>query len=224
MFREWNHIVFPQTAAGILTPLLMAFACGYFVNWLYRTTHKSPGYSQNFAYSLVLLAMITAVVIAVIGSNLARAFGLVGALSIIRFRTAIKEPMDIMYVFFSLAVGMAAGVGYYKMAVIGTTFIGFVLCVFSHSGANLTFRREYLLQFSYIPEEAEVEPLYRPILEKFSRRFEVVNIKAIKETGTTEYSFYIQIHDREDGNKLVQALQENRGIDHINLYFEEENY
>jgi uncharacterized membrane protein YhiD involved in acid resistance len=224
MFREWNHVVFPQTAAGILTPLFMALACGYFVTWLYRITHKSPGFSQNFAYSLVLLSMITAVVIAVIGSNLARAFGLVGALSIIRFRTAIKEPMDIMYVFFSLAVGMAAGVGYYKMAVIGTAFIGSVLYVFSQTGAHLTFRREYLLQFSYIPEAQEPVPLYRPILEKFSRRYEVVNIKAVKETGTTELSFYVQIHDREDGNKLVQALQENHRIDNINLYFEEENY
>ncbi len=201
----------------------MALACGYFITWLYRITHKTPGFSQNFAYSLVLLSMITAVVISVIGSNLARAFGLVGALSIIRFRTAIKEPMDIMYVFFSLAVGMAAGVGHYKMAFLGSVFIGSVLYIFSRTGSNLTFRREYLLQFSYAAGD-ETEPAYRPILEKFSRRFEVVNIKAVKETGMTEFSFYVQIHDREDGNKLVQALQENLSIDNINLFYEEENY
>lgn len=223
MFREWSHITFPQTTAGILTPLLMALACGYFITWLYRITHKTAGFSQNFAYSLVLLSMITAVVISVIGSNLARAFGLVGALSIIRFRTAIKEPMDIMYVFFSLAVGMAAGVGHYKMAVIGTAFIGSVLYLFSHTGSNLSFRREYLLQFSYGAGDKN-EPAYRPILEKFSRRFEVVNIKAAKDTGVTELSFYVQIRDREDGNRLVQALQENRKIDNINLFYEEENY
>lgn len=223
MFREWSYINVPQTAVGILTPLMMALACGYFITWLYRITHKTPGFSQNFAYSLALLSMITAVVISVIGSNLARAFGLVGALSIIRFRTAIKEPMDIMYVFFSLAVGMAAGVGQYKMAFLGTAFISSVLYTFSQTGSTLFFRREYLLQFSYAAGDENV-PAYRPVLEKFSRRFEVVNIKAVRETGITELSFYVQIHDREDGNKLVHALQEIPGIDNINLFYEEENY
>jgi len=103
--------LFPVTGFEIITNITVALVCGLFISWLYRHTYKGPGYSITFVNSMVFLAMITAVVILVIGNNLARAFGLVGAMSIIRFRTAVKETQDIVYIFFALSVGMAAGVG-----------------------------------------------------------------------------------------------------------------
>ncbi|MCD4664693.1 MAG: DUF4956 domain-containing protein, partial [Bacteroidales bacterium] len=128
MFNELQNInLFPTTGSTIIINILIALLCGLFIAWLYRKTYKGPGYSIGFLNSIVLLAMITSVVIMVIGNNLARAFGLVGTMSIIRFRTAIKDTQDIVYIFFGLAVGMAAGVGYYKIAIIGTLFIGFIL-------------------------------------------------------------------------------------------------
>ena len=97
--------LFPITATDIVLNIAVALMCGLAIAWLYRNTYRGPGYSIAFVNSIVYLTMITAVVILAIGSNLARAFGLVGAMSIIRFRTAVKETQDIVYIFFSLAVG-----------------------------------------------------------------------------------------------------------------------
>jgi hypothetical protein len=90
--------------------LSVALFAGLILTCLYRITYKGAGYTAGFVGSIILLTLITALVIMVIGNNLARAFGLVGAMSIIRFRTAVKDVMDIVFIFFALAVGMASGV------------------------------------------------------------------------------------------------------------------
>ena len=99
----------------------------FIVPLIYRFTYKGPGYSESF-----FLSVITSLVIMVIGDNLARAFGLVGTLSIIRFRTAIKDTMDIVYIFLGLTIGMAAGIGYHKIAIAGTIMIGLILMLFQN--------------------------------------------------------------------------------------------
>ena len=104
--------------------LATAFACGLLMSWLYRHTYRGTAYSMTFDRSLVTLTIITAIVIAVIGNNLARAFGLVGAMSIVRFRTAVKDAQDLVFIFFSLAVGLASGVGLHILAIGGTLFVG----------------------------------------------------------------------------------------------------
>lgn len=117
----------------VIEGLAVALVCGFLVSLLYRWTCRGPNYSITFVNALPALSMITAIVIMVIGNNLAHAFGLVGALSIIRFRTAIKDIHDIVFIFifFSLAVGIAAGVGLYSTAIIGTIFIGVSILILS---------------------------------------------------------------------------------------------
>src|SRR3990172_4993310 len=118
--------VFSPTLSDIVGSILISLICSFVVSLIYRYTYKGPGYSESFVHSIVFLSVITSLVIMVIGNNLARAFGLVGALSIIRFRTAIKDVIDIVYIFLGLAIGMAAGVGYYKLAFAGTVMISIV--------------------------------------------------------------------------------------------------
>jgi uncharacterized membrane protein YhiD involved in acid resistance len=98
---------------------------------------------------IIVLALITSVVIMVIGNNLARAFGLVGAMSIIRFRTAIKETQDIIFIFFALAIGMASGVGLHALALASTIFIGLILFVLTKTSAASPSKKDFLLQFSF---------------------------------------------------------------------------
>lgn len=93
--------------------------------------------------------MITSVVILVIGNNLARAFGLVGAMSIIRFRTAVRDVQDIVFIFFALSIGMAAGVGLYTVAISGTLIISLAIIMLSVSNFGQSKKREFLLQLSY---------------------------------------------------------------------------
>ena len=105
MFNDINNILqFSISFGQILENLFVAFLCGLIVSYFYRKTYLGPGYLNSFVNAQVILSMITAIVIMIIGNNLARAFGLVGAMSIIRFRTAVKETNDIIFIFFALAL------------------------------------------------------------------------------------------------------------------------
>ncbi|MBU0984715.1 MAG: DUF4956 domain-containing protein [candidate division Zixibacteria bacterium] len=214
---------FPVTWTEILTNITVALLCSLTVAWLYRVTHKGPGYSVNFAHSIVLLAMITSVVIMVIGNNLARAFGLVGAMSIIRFRTAVKETRDIVFIFFGLSVGMAAGVGYHKIAIMGTVFIGLILVLFARMGVSDPTRKEYLLQFMFTPNGSS-NPAYLPILKRHCRKHKVINVQSMTNEDTLELSYYVLLRDEQRDGDFVRELKATDGVSRINLFFDEERF
>ncbi|MEJ2051098.1 MAG: DUF4956 domain-containing protein, partial [Calditrichota bacterium] len=108
MFQNFQNIfTFSLSAGQVIINISVALLCGFIISLFYKWTYRGPNYSSNYVNSIIVLAMITAVVIMVIGNNLARAFGLVGAMSIIRFRTAVKDTQDIVFIFFALAVGLA---------------------------------------------------------------------------------------------------------------------
>jgi len=204
----------------IILNITVALLCGLFISWLYRKTYRGPGYSVSFVHSIVLLSMITAVVIMVIGNNLARAFGLVGAMSIIRFRTAVKETMDIVYIFFGLAVGMAAGVGYHAIAVTGTLFIGAVLFLVSKSGVSAPKQKEYLLQFS-ISRNGNEQAVYQDVLDLYCRQHKVINVKTVGEEDVLELSYYVRFKDKEKNTRFVHDLKQVHGVKDIHLFFDE---
>ncbi|MCK9292376.1 MAG: DUF4956 domain-containing protein [Bacteroidales bacterium] len=125
--------------------MLVALLCGIIIALIYKYTYRGLNYSASFTASLILLTMITTIVIMVIGNNLARAFGMVGAMSIIRFRTAVKDASDIMFIFFSLSIGLAAGVKLYSIAFFGTLIVGGVHLVLNKYNFILPQSREFLL-------------------------------------------------------------------------------
>lgn len=200
--------------------VFVAFLVGLIVSIIYRWTYQGTDYSSTFVNSLIILAMITAVVIMVIGNNLARAFGLVGAMSIIRFRTAVKNTQDIVFIFFSLAVGMAAGVGLHTISVTATIFIGLVMLVLFKSNYAVQNKREFLLQFS-MNEEAE-EASYLPVLQQYCKNHKLINAKTFGDQELMEISFYVQLQKQSEGQQFIKNLNRLSGIDNVNLYFDEE--
>jgi uncharacterized membrane protein YhiD involved in acid resistance len=230
ILEELNHFLLAGSGQ-VLLKVVTAFLCGFFVSLLYRWTHKGPNYSATFVRSLVALSMITTIVIAVIGNNLARAFGLVGALSIIRFRTAIKDMHDIVFIFFALAIGMATGVGMHITAIMGMTFTGIVLLVLSRMNYASPTKCDFVLQFSFTAHDDQ-DPPYMPILEKHCKKHELVNLQSLgRENGSSNgagqamgLSFYIDLHSRGSVGKLVRDLGRVQGVEHINLFFDEEPF
>ncbi len=109
-----------MTFNDVLTVLLSSLAVGFVISLLYIVTHKKTGYTPSYAVTLVMLPAIIAVIIMLIGNNVARAFSLAGAFTIIRFRSAPADPKDITYVFFTLAAGLALGLGFVGYAAIFT--------------------------------------------------------------------------------------------------------
>jgi uncharacterized membrane protein YhiD involved in acid resistance len=205
---------------SFLVNLLVALICGFIISLFYRGSYRGPHYSTSFVQALVVLSMVTALVIMVIGNNLARAFGLVGAMSIIRFRTAVKDTQDIVFIFFSLAAGMAAGVGLKGLAMLGTVLIGSVLILMSRLNYAQPHKRDFLLQFQCDVKDGE--GIYLPVLEKYCRQNKLVNMQSIGTDNQFELSFYIELKKRDKRTDLIRDLNQIPQIDHVRLYMDDD--
>lgn len=223
MFENLQTInVFSPSVSEIFLNLLVSLLCSLVISLIYRFTYRGPGYSESFVNSVVFLSIITALVLMIIGNNIARAFSLVGALSIIRFRTAIKDTVDLVYIFLSLAIGMASGVGYHKLAIVGTGMIGAILIVFSYSRISFFLSNQYMLQFSYPSSETLTNPI-NDILSASCKSFEIINVKSIDLDDTFEYSYYIRLKKNTDPTVLLHDLQKVKGLKSVNLFFDQQN-
>jgi uncharacterized membrane protein YhiD involved in acid resistance len=217
----YTVLQFSLTPGIFIRNLLVALICGISISLFYVWTSKSPNSSRTFIGSLIFMTMIMAVVILVIGNNLARAFGLVGAMSIIRFRTAVKDVQDIVFIFFSLAIGMAAGIGLSMIAFIGTASIGLVILAVSRVQSFSGLQRDYLLQFSYAAASGNDAP-YIPVLQKFCSKHHLLNIKYIDHDSHIELSFYVKFKDQKEKSGFIHALAQINGVHNINIFFDEE--
>ena len=141
----------------IILNLVLAFFLGLLISWVYKKTHKGLSYSQSFMITNIFVTVIVSMVIMIIGNNLARAFALVGALSIIRFRTVVKDTKDTAYIFWSLASGMATGTGSYFLAISGNLIITIIAFVLHKSNFGSIIKSEFILQFRIDSEKSSAQ-------------------------------------------------------------------
>jgi len=201
--------------------LIIALICGFLISLFYRASYQSPYYSATFVQAMVALSMVTALVIMVIGNNLARAFGLVGAMSIIRFRTAVKDTQDIVFIFFSLAAGMAAGVGLKLLALYGTVFIGLILLVLSRSNYARPKKKEFLVQFEC--KLTEGENPYVDIIDQYCKRSRLVNMQSLGEDENFEMSFHVQLREQNKRSDFIRELNRISQVRRVRFYFDEDS-
>ena len=117
------------SVSNLVTTMALSFLLGLFVMVVYRLTYSGPSFSKSFALSLVMLSMVTALAILTVRSNVVLSLGMVGALSIVRFRTAIKDPMDTVFMFWSIVAGIITGAGYVTVAILATLLLGVLFMV-----------------------------------------------------------------------------------------------
>ena len=222
MFEEFQTIdLSPMTVYTVLTNLGVALACGIIIALVYRFIYKGPSYSASYVNSLVLLSLITALVIMVIGNNLARAFGLVGAMSIIRFRTAVRDVQDIVYIFFALAVGMASGVGLHAIAIAGTLVVCLVSVVMVTFNFGAPGKAEYVLQLIYHPSKV-TESRISEILKKYCRGVRLSNLKSQGENDSIEAFYQFSLRRKYKSTELVEEFSGLSDKVRFNLYFDQD--
>ena len=136
------------TLPNVLISLMIAFVLGFVIYFIYKKTYRGVLYSHSFNLSLIMLSMVTTLVIMCISSAPALSLGMVGALSIVRFRTAVKDPMDTVYMFWAIAVGITVGANFILFSIIGTLVIAAVLLLLSFVGSNMG--QNYLLVVHYV--------------------------------------------------------------------------
>lgn len=156
----------------------VAFLIGLFIYAVYKRTFAGVLYSRNFNIGLVVLPMITAVLILTVTSNVVLSLGMVGALSIVRFRAAIKDPLDIIYLFWSIGIGIVCGAGLFPLAIIGSLFIGLALVVLCSRNA---YDNPYLLIVNCLDDETEGR--VTELLGQRVKRFVIKSKSVVAESG-----------------------------------------
>ena len=203
-------------AVDLLLTLLVAFACGQIVAWTYSRTHRGLSYSREFVQSLMLVSMIVALVMLVVGDSLARAFGLVGALAIIRFRTAVRDTRDIAFVFLALVAGIAAGSNHFLTALLGTPAICGVAAWLTMIGFGGRHEIDAFLSFR-LKDGLEAGPPLQSTLRRYCRSFSLVSINAAAGGEGQEHSFQLQLHDAGLCAPLLGALDLLEGVSRVDL-------
>ncbi|MCK4413094.1 MAG: DUF4956 domain-containing protein [Candidatus Eisenbacteria sp.] len=202
--------------------MALAFALGVVIAFVYRRTHRGLNYSVSFASTLVFLPMVTAIVMMVIGNNLARAFGLVGAMSIIRFRTVVKDTRDTVFVFLALAVGMATGCGYHLIGLASTAFVTLAVMVLHLGNFGSVRSQDVLLRFSVSPDERGAM-LYEDAFRQYLKKQSLLNIQTRHEGEILELSYFVRLRAPERAKEFVSALGSVEGIEGISLISMEES-
>lgn len=183
--------------------LILAFAVGLFIFFVYKKTYQGVMYSSGFGVTLVALTMITTVVILAVTSNVVLSLGMVGALSIVRFRTAIKEPLDIAFLFWSIAVGIVLAAGLIPLALVGSLFIGLVLILFVNRKSHLN---PFIVVLSV--KDKQSEKAAREFLEKTCKKCVIKSKTAAK--GAIELN--VEVRLKMDDTDFINALSETEGV------------
>lgn len=183
--------------------LILAFGLGMFIFLVYKKTYSGVMYSASFGTTLVALTMITTVVILAVTSNVVLSLGMVGALSIVRFRTAIKEPLDIAFLFWSIAVGIVLAAGMIPLAVIGSVIIGVILLVFVNRKAS---KNPYIVVVRCDGHDSETKA--KAFLDGKAERCVVKSKTAQK--GSVELNMEIRLKD--DNTDFVNTLADMEGV------------
>ncbi len=190
----------------VISALALSGVCSLLIANVYRYTHKGAGYSQSYVQSLLLLGVITTLIMVVIGSNIARAFSLVGALSIVRFRNAIKETRDVSFIFLIMAIAMACGTRFYSVALIATMInCGLIVAMHVSDFGRSTFVPERLLSVQ-LPNGIDTENALHPTLTKLFKTFSLVSMENVKQGLYLEATYSVRPLENVSAGQVVDEL------------------
>lgn len=195
------------TVDKILLSLIVAFVIGVFIVLIYKKTYSGVVYSKSFSLCIILLGMVTAMVIRTISSNLALSLGMVGALSIVRFRTAIKEPVDTVFMFWSITAGIMAGAGLYLVAIIASLGIGILYFVGYMLGFKASHQYLFIIKYNY-----QLDDQIMSYMKKIPKT--KLKSKSISK-DIIELTFEVELKD--NNTKLLDKFKNVEGVMNVSV-------
>ncbi|MGI6510695.1 MAG: DUF4956 domain-containing protein [Erysipelotrichaceae bacterium] len=205
VLEQFNSSV---TVEMILVSLAVAFVISLFIVFIYKKTFSGVVYNKSTVLTIVIISMVTAMVIRTINSNLSLSLGMVGALSIVRFRTAIKEPVDTAFLFWAITAGIMSGAGLYVISIVGSLALGLLYYILYL--ADVKAKSQYLLVVAYREEAAlEVENIIKSINKK------KLKSKSLSDKGLMELTYEVEYNPTIDDT--MRQLQKIEGVRNVNL-------
>jgi hypothetical protein len=194
------------TFLDITFVLLLSFVLSLAVSWIYRFTHRGVSYSQGYVHTLVIMTTTVALIMLIIGSNVARAFALVGALSVIRFRNAMKETRDVGFMFLSMAVGMAVGTRFYLLAVFATSVLSAVVVALYKFNMFAKEIRERILRVQVPVDRNHEEVLEEPFLQYLDEQ-RIISIETVRAGALNEVVYSVVLKRNASPQALLAAIR-----------------
>ncbi len=195
--------------------IALSIALGFMIANTYKFTHKGLSYSQSFTHTILFVCVIVAIVMMVIGGSLARAFALVGALSIIRFRTVIKDTKDTSFVFASLAIGMACGTSNYFLATVATVSVIGLSLIIHRINYGALYKSEFILRFRFSQEHSSADYLEK--IQEYSKRSNMLHIEPSGDSEYLNLTYDITLNEGSSAEDLTKAMGAIDGISEVVL-------
>ena len=204
------------TLANALLVIGSSIILGLLISLAYMYTHKKEGYTPGFTITLIMLPVIISIIILLVGNNVARAFSLAGAFSIIRFRSAPGDPKDISYIFFTLAVGLACGMGYIGYGVIVTVILCIIMIVLDKIKFAVPKTKNMRLKI-LVPEDLNYEGVFEEVLNEFATSYAIERVRTRDFGALFELYYRVQLKPDADQKKFLDELRCRNGNLNINL-------
>ena len=207
LLNSLDNTAMTFTAADVFLTIALSFGLTLVIAWTYRATHHGSSYSQTFTQTLVILSMVVGVVMLIIGSNIARAFTLVGALSIVRFRNAVKETRDVGFIFLAMAVGMACGTRFYLLAIVSTVVICLLIWLMVRQDMFEKTVTEQVLKIR-VPADIPYEHLFDDAFARFLARADLMGIETAQGGMLTELVYAVEFKKGATAQSLLNVLRQ----------------
>ena len=204
----------------ILYTVLLSFTLSTLIAITYEKTFRGLSYSRNFIQALVLASIVAATVMHAIGDSLARGLGMLGALAIIRFRTNLRDPRDIIFMFASLAVGIACGVCGFSIAIVGTLGFCLVAVILYYSPFGQVSYFDGMLRFN-IENDPESKRTLETILNNYCKVFALVTLRDISQGKRLEYAYHIKLRRGKNNSDFIGELNNIKTIKGVNFLLQE---
>ena len=206
----------------VVVYLLSAFVLGQLTAWVYVWTHHGLSYSRSMVQSLILMSLIVTMVMLAIGFNIATAFGLFGALALVRFRTPVKDTRDTAFLFMAVGIGVMVGSRNLLLAGAGTATMCLVTVYLAYSRFGERFSQDGMLRFAMPAQEGQEQQL-RQILKHHCSSFALVHLRETQPEPNMEFAYQVKLHDPEQTPGLLQDMRQIEGLSGLNLLMQNED-
>lgn len=205
-----------QTLTQISTTILLAFALALAICMVYRQTHRGLQYSRSFVFTLALMSPIVSVIMVVVEGSLARAFAVLGALSLVRFRTAVKDTTDLAYVFWAITVGLCVGTNHHLTAVAATVLIALAIGILSWVRFGAGHSDDYVLRFS-VDSRNGAESHYQETFKRMLKKATLLDVHALNKGAGMDVVYAVSFNNPNAIRPFVQELSSIEGVDRVGL-------
>ena len=206
LFSSFDDVTDVFTVGDVVFTIILSFLLSLIIAWTYKITYKGVSYTQSYVHTLIMMGMVVAIIMLIIGSNIARAFALVGALSIVRFRNAIKDTRDVGFIFYAMAMGMAVGTRFYLLATISTIMISFIWWGMSTLNMFAKDVQEQILKVR-LPGDMPYEQIFERVFATYLTRFSLIAVETVQAGTLTELVYGIEFRKEADPQLFMEELR-----------------